>query len=230
MSPLQVDIHSHLIPAIDDGIQSVDEGLEILREMEKLGYKKVITTPHTMEGSYDNTPEIIYGGLEKMKEAVKQAGIGITMEAATEYYLDETFMARLENEEPLMTFGDNYVLMETGFINEPPILKEVTFLLNIKGYKPVYAHPERYPYLAENSALLEEMIDRDIVFQINLVSLAGAYGRPVQKFAERLVDMGVVKMVGTDCHNMGHIDFVKKAVSTKYYEKLMRTELLNNTL
>ena len=230
MGPLQVDIHSHLIPAIDDGIQSVDEGLEILREMEKLGYKKVITTPHTMEGSYDNTPEIIYGGLEKMKEAVKQAGIGITMEAATEYYLDETFMARLENEEPLMTFGDNYVLMETGFINEPPILKEVTFLLNIKGYKPVYAHPERYPYLAENSALLEEMIDRDIVFQINLVSLAGAYGRPVQKFAERLVDMGVVKMVGTDCHNMGHIDFVKKAVSTKYYEKLMRTELLNNTL
>ena len=121
MSPLKVDIHSHLVPAIDDGIQSIEEGLDILREMEKLGYEKVITTPHTMQGSYDNTPETIFGGLEKMKEAVKQAGIGITMEAATEYYLDETFMARLENDEPLMTFGANYVLIETGFINEPPV-------------------------------------------------------------------------------------------------------------
>ena len=225
-----MDIHSHLVPAIDDGVQSIEEGLEILREMEALGYKKVITTPHTMQGSYDNTPEIIYSGMEKMQAAARKAGIGITMEAATEYYLDETFMARLENEEPIMTFGNNYVLMETGFINEPPMLKEATFLLSIKGYKPVYAHPERYPYLAQNKALLEEMIDRDVVFQINLVSLAGAYGKPVQKFAERLVDMGVVKMVGTDCHNMGHIDFLKKAVQTKYYQKLMQTELLNNTL
>ena len=143
MSPLQVDIHSHLVPAIDDGIQSIEEGLEILREMEALGYKKVITTPHTMQGSYDNTPEIIYSGMEKMQAAARKAGIGITMEAATEYYLDETFMARLENEEPIMTFGSNYVLMETGFINEPPMLKQATFLLSIKGYKPVYAHPER---------------------------------------------------------------------------------------
>jgi len=230
VSPLKVDIHSHLVPAIDDGIQSIEEGLEILREMEALGYEKVITTPHTMQGSYDNTPETILGGMGKMQAAAKEAGINIIMEAATEYYLDESFMARLENDEPLMTFGNNYVLFETSFMSAPPFLKEATFLMNVKGYKPVYAHPERYPYLMEDPGLLEEMIDRQVIFQLNVVSLAGAYGKPVQKFAEKMVDRGIIGMVGTDCHNMGHIQYVKQAIQTKHYKKLMQTPLLNNTL
>lgn len=230
VSPLKVDIHSHLIPAIDDGIQSIDQGLEILREMASLGYEKVITTPHTMPGSYDNTPEIILDGLAKMKSAIQEEGISITMEAATEYYMDDIFLHKLENDEPLMTFGKNYVLFETGFISPPPFMKEAIFLMNIKGYKPVYAHPERYEYLIQDKELLEEIIDRDVVFQLNLGSLAGAYGKPVQKFAEKLVDQKVVRMVGTDCHHMGHIDALKKTIQSKYYQKLMQLELLNNTL
>ena len=230
VNPLKVDIHSHLVPAIDDGIQSVEEGLEILRQMEALGYEKVITTPHSMPGSFDNTPEIILGGLEKMKAAVAEAGINIQMEAATEYYLDESFMSKLENNEPIVTFGGNYVLFETAFLNAPPFLKEATFLMNIKGYKPVYAHPERYMYLMEDKNLLQEMVDRQVVFQLNAVSLGGAYGKPVQKFAEKLVDEGVIGMVGTDCHNMGHIEALKRSVQTKHYKKLMQSELLNNTL
>ncbi|GAB5524406.1 MAG: capsular polysaccharide biosynthesis protein [Roseivirga sp.] len=230
VSALRVDVHSHLVPAIDDGIQSIEQGLDILREMEALGYEKVITTPHTMPGSFDNTPEIILSGLEKMKAAVKQAGINITMEAATEYYLDEVFLKMLENNEPLMTFGNNYVLFETGFMSPPPFMKEAIFMMNIKGYKPVYAHPERYEYLIQDKALLEEIIDRDVVFQMNLGSLAGAYGKPVQKFAEKLIDQKVVKLVGTDCHHMGHIDALKKTIQSKYFQKLMQLELLNNTL
>lgn len=230
VSPLKVDVHSHLVPAIDDGIQSIEQGLEILREMENLGYEKVITTPHTMPGTFDNTPEIILSGLEKMKTAVKEAGINITMEAATEYYMDEVFLKMLENNEPLMTFGNNYVLFETGFMSPPPFIKEAIFMMNIKGYKPVYAHPERYEYLIQDKALLEEIIDRDVVFQMNLGSLAGAYGKPVQKFAEKLIDQKVVRMVGTDCHHMGHIDALKKTIQSKYFQKLTQLELLNNTL
>lgn len=230
VSALKVDIHSHLVPAIDDGIQSIDEGLDILREMAALGYEKVITTPHTFPGSFDNTPEIILAGLEKMKAAVKEEGINITMEAATEYYMDDIFLQKLENDEPLMTFGKNYVLFETGFMSPPPFIKEAIFMMNIKGYKPVYAHPERYEYLMQDNELLEEMIDRDVVFQMNLGSLAGAYGKQVQKFAEKLVDRKVVRLVGTDCHHMGHIDALKKTIQSKYFQKLMQLELLNNTL
>ena len=186
--PLEVDIHSHLIPAIDDGIQTVDEGLDILWAMVELGYKKVITTPHTMIGSFPNSPKTIHGGFNGMKKAIAEANIPIKMEVATEYYLDESFIERLDNDEPLMTFGDNYVLFETSFMNEPPFLKEATFKMTIKGYKPVYAHPERYLYLIQNEELLEEMIDRSVYFQLNLNSLSGCYSKPVQKFAEKLID------------------------------------------
>lgn len=227
---LKVDIHSHLIPAIDDGIQSVNEGLEILSEFESLGYERLITTPHTMWGSYDNSPETILPGLKVMNEAIEENGINLKLEAATEYYLDEHFMARLEKGEDLMTFGNNYVLVETGFINEPPELKEASFHLSMKGYKMVFAHPERYMYLQENNGLIEELIDRDIVFQMNAASLTGYYSKPVQKLAERFIDMGIIKMVGSDCHRMDHIDLLKEARATKYWDKLMRLDLLNNSL
>lgn len=227
---LKVDIHSHLIPGIDDGIQNEQAGLAILKEMEEMGYEKVITTPHTMWGSYDNTKETIMSGLEKMQKASLAHGLSIKMEAATEYYLDEHFMKQLLSGDELMTFGDNYVLVETGFINEPPELKEASFQLSMKGYQMVYAHPERYLYLQENKKLLEELIDRDIVFQLNAISLTGCYSKPVQKFAEKLIDMGAIKMIGSDCHHMKHIDLLKECQSNKYWNKLMKTDLLNNSL
>lgn len=227
---LKTDVHSHLIPAIDDGVQSMEESLEVLREMEGLGYQKVITTPHTMLGSFDNTPEIIYSGLEQVRAAIKKEEINIQLEAATEYFLDESFIQRLENDEQLMTFGDNHVLVETSFLNAPPQLKDASFQLTLKGYKMVFAHPERYLYLIDNKKLLEELVDRNIVFQLNAVALTGCYSKPVQKFAERLIDMNVPKLVGTDCHNMGHIDLLKQATTTKYWKKLMNLDLLNNSL
>ena len=195
-----------------------------------MGYEKIITTPHTIWGSYDNNPETILDGLKKMQKAIDDNGLSLKMEAATEYYLDEHFMKRLKEGEELLTFGNNYVLVETGFINEPPQLKEVSFHLSMNGYRMVYAHPERYLYLQENKQLVEELIDRGIIFQLNAVSLTGCYSKPVQKFAERLIDMDIIKMVGSDCHNMGHINLMKQAKNNKYWDKLMRMELLNNAL
>lgn len=198
--------------------------------MEALGYKKVITSPHTMWGTYNNTPENILSGLKSMQLAVEKERLGIQIEAATEYYLDEHFMAKVHSGEELLTFGKNYVLVETGFINEPPELKEASFHLSMKGYKMVYAHPERYLYLLEKPQLIEELLDRDIIFQLNAVSLTGCYSKPVQKLAERLIDMKAIKLVGTDCHNMGHIELLKDATTTKYWKKLLDLELLNNQL
>lgn len=227
---LNTDIHSHLIPGIDDGIQSIEQGLDILREMEFLGYKKVVTSPHTMWGTYDNTPEMIRAGLKTMQSAITKEGIAVELEAATEYYLDEHFMEKVHTGEELLTFGKNYILVETGFINEPPELKEASFHLTMKGYKMVYAHPERYLYLLEKPQLIEELLDRDIIFQLNAVSLTGCYSKPVQKLAEKLIDMKAIKLVGTDCHNMGHIELLKEATTTKYWKKLLDLELLNNQL
>lgn len=227
---LHTDIHSHLIPGIDDGIQSIEQGIQILREMEAFGYKKVITSPHTMWGTYNNSPENILSGLKSMQLAIEKERLTIQLEAATEYYLDEHFMERVHSEEKLLTFGKNYVLVETGFIHEPPELKEASFHLTMKGYKMVYAHPERYLYLLEKPQLIEELLDRDIIFQLNAISLTGGYSKPVQKLAEKLIDMKAIKLVGTDCHNMGHIELLKEATTTKYWKKLLDLELLNNQL
>jgi protein-tyrosine phosphatase len=122
------------------------------------------------------------------------------------------------------------VLFETSFINEPPFLKEATFKMTIKGYKPVYAHPERYLYLIQNDNLLEEMVDRNVFFQLNLNSLTGLYSKPVQKFAEKLIDKKIVSFVGTDCHYFGHIEYLKRTTQTKYFKKLLDLDLLNNSL
>ena len=111
---LTTDIHSHLIPGVDDGIQSIEEGLEILREMRALGYKKIITSPHTMWGTYNNTPDSIRSGLSKMKAAIEKEGIGIDLEAASEYYLDEHFLDLINSGEELLTFGKKHILLETG--------------------------------------------------------------------------------------------------------------------
>jgi len=227
---LTTDIHSHFIPAIDDGSQSMEETIDLLRHMEDLGYRKVITTPHTMTNSFDNTPEIIDEGLYQVKDSINKEGLNIEIEAATEYYLDDTFLSRLEKKEKLMTFGQNHVLVETGFMNEPPELKEASFLLTMQGYKMVLAHPERYLYLIDNKQLLEEILDRDILLQINIVALTGCYSKPVQKFAEKLIDMKVVSMAGSDCHNMGHIELMHEARNSKYYKKLLQLDLLNNSL
>jgi len=116
---ITTDVHSHLIPGIDDGIHSIEEGIDILLEMENLCYRRVITSPHTAWGTYDNTPESITNGLIKMRAAIKEKEINIELEAASEYFLDEHFMERLDSNQELLTFGDNYVLIETGFINEP---------------------------------------------------------------------------------------------------------------
>lgn len=227
---ITTDVHSHLIPGIDDGIQSIEEGLEILRTMEALGYKKVITTPHTMWGTYDNTQKNIRSGLKTMQEALEQANISIELQAASEYYLDEHFMQKLSADEELLTFGKNYILVETGFINEPPELKEASFHLTMKGYKMVFAHPERYLYLLEKPQLIEELLDRDIIFQLNAISLTGCYSKPVQKLAERLIDMKAIRMVGTDCHQIGHIELLKTASTTRYWKKLLELDLLNHQL
>ena len=228
--PLKVDLHSHLLPGIDDGVQSLEESLGILREMAKLGYEKVITTPHTMPENFPNSPETILPKYELVKNAIVKEGIPIKLEVATEYYLDESFIRKLDEDEPLMTFGDRYVLFETDFLNAPPFLKEATFKMSVKGYKPVYAHPERYLYLLQDSGLLEEMIDREVYFQLNLVSLTGHYSKPVKRFAEKLIDRKVIRFVGTDCHSMRHIDLVREVTQTKYFEKLMDLELLNNSI
>ncbi|WP_026950766.1 tyrosine-protein phosphatase [Algoriphagus mannitolivorans] len=231
LSWLGTDMHSHLIPGIDDGSKTMEESLSLLQRMESFGLKKVITTPHIMSEYYRNTPEIIQLGLEDLQKAAREAGIKLEIQAAAEYYMDEIFLEKVKNEEKLLTFGDNYILVETGFINKPQMLLEIIFHLEMAGYKPVYAHPERYQYLLTDKKLLEDLLERKLIFQMNLLSLTGFYSKPVKDFAEMLLEREAVSFLGTDCHNPRYLDMLESLPrNQKIYSKIRQMEWINSTL
>lgn len=230
VSPLTVDIHSHLLPGIDDGSQSMNDTLDFLHQFEGLGYKKVITTPHIMQDYYANTPAIILGKLAEVRAAAAESGLSIKIEAAAEYYLDEFFYSLIDTPEELLTFGPNYILFETGFINQPAILFDAIFKMKSQGLQPIFAHPERYSYLQGNYALANEIVERGALLQINMNSLTGYYSPAVRKTAEKLIDDGLVSFLGTDLHNERHMDVLRSAINKNYFDKLMDKGLLNNTL
>ena len=227
---LYVDIHSHLLPGIDDGSASLEETIELIKEFIDLGYKKLIITPHIMGDYFKNTPEIIQEKLDLVRYEVKKQGLLIELEAAAEYYLDEAFIQKLERGDSLLTFGDNYLLFETSFMNEPASLKETIFLIASSGYKPVLAHPERYVYMYNSFKKYEDLFNRGLYFQLNLSSLTGYYSKESKKIAERLIRSNMVHFVGSDCHGIRHLEAIKKARNEKIYSQLLDLNIYNNNL
>lgn len=230
LSLIGVDMHSHLIPGIDDGSQSMDETVVMLAKFESLGYRKLITTPHVMSDYYRNTPEIILKGLDKVRDTAAKLNLKIELEAAAEYYFDESLMGRLQRREKLMTFGDNYVLFEFSFMSEPVQVKELLFEMLTQGYKPVLAHFERYAFLFGKVDQAKAWRENGVNIQMNFNSLSGHYGPVVQKQAEALVDQNLIDFVATDCHRIDHLMILEENLNKKYYNKLQQLELKNPTL
>lgn len=228
--PSKIDMHSHLLPALDDGVQSYEESIRLISELVDLGYEKLITTPHIMGDMFRNSKDNILIELEKLRLELDRRDIEITIEVAAEYYIDEWFIELIEKDD-LLTFNDNYVLIETNFLSyHEQLFKEAIFKLKINGYKPIYAHPERYTYFWDDFDKYQEIKDFEIYFQINLVSLSGFYSPKVKSMAEKLIDSNMVEFVGTDTHSMDYIEAVKRALYFPSIEKLGSMELLNGKL
>ena len=226
--PLITDVHSHLLPGIDDGAKTIEDSIGIINQLMELGYKKFITTPHISIDRYPNTPEIILSKLAEMNAALKDKNIPVILEAAAEYYLDEALFEKVTKKEQLLTFGRNYLLFETNFIVEPFSLNEFIFQLASSGYKPVFAHPERYAYMTIEKATA--LRDKGVLLQLNLLSLLGHYSKAIQQFAYKMVDKGLVDLLGTDCHNANHARLMQEAHKNKYFVKAMNLPLLNHSL
>lgn len=227
---IKVDMHSHLIPGIDDGAKSMEESIELIRSFKELGYKKIITTPHIMSDYYKNTPEIIQTGLLKLREELSRQKIEMKIEAAAEYYLDYDFSDKIHTEK-LLTFGKNYLLFEVSYLNEPDNIDGIIFELQTSGYNIILAHPERYPFWYNNPKRFETLKDKEVLFQININSLAGHYSPGAKKTAEKLIELGMVNFIGTDCHHANHLKYLEDALKQPALHKLVESgKLLNHTL
>jgi len=227
-SVLKTDIHSHFIPGIDDGSPDMETTIALIEKMQALGFKKIITSPHVMSDFYQNSSEIILNGLADVRKELKAKNINMEIDAVAEYYIDYEFEQKI-GKEKLLTFGDNYILVELSFMQAPRNLFEIIFKLQLEGYKVVLAHPERYNYYTMKD--YEEFISRGVILQINFLSLIGYYSPQVKKKTESLINSDMVSLVGTDCHNMNHAELYKKCQTQKSWHDLVNSgKLLNATL
>ena len=227
---LRVDLHSHLIPGIDDGSQSMEESLSLLRGMRSLGYEKVITTPHIMSDAYKNTPKNIKEGLAKLREATLNEGIEIEIDAAAEYYLDDGFVDLLEQGE-MMAVNGKYLLFETSYVSKPLRTEEMIFEITSAGYTPIMAHPERYRYIKEPMQEYGRFKELGVLFQVNLNSFGGHYGRSAKVLADFLSKNGMIDYLGSDVHHQKHVSSLKNIFLSDAYGKIFEhNQILNYEL
>jgi protein-tyrosine phosphatase len=205
-SRLSCDMHSHLIPGIDDGAPDMEISLRLIRGLIDLGYKKIITTPHILSDIYPNTPATIKPGCQDVLAELQRQKISVEFSAAAEYLMDDHFIRMLEENDPLLTLKDKMVLVELSFAVPAINLKEILFQMQIKGYQPILAHPERYLYFGANKDWYDQLKESGCLFQLNLLSLRGYYGKASLELAQYLVKKKYVDLLGTDLHHERHLE------------------------
>lgn len=206
-----IDIHSHMIPGVDDGVETVEESVAMISKLQNLGYRRVITTPHVMWDCYRNTPEIILGKLDEVRQASKAAGLTIEIGAAAEYFLDEHFHHLLNTGQQMLTLPGNRLLVELPYSTPLMNTSETLFSIVEKGYQPVLAHPERYTYFYSDPSIYKKLADGGCELQVNILSLSGYYGENISKMAEWLLKNNLVTFLGTDAHKIQHLDMIQRS-------------------
>ncbi|WP_276091090.1 CpsB/CapC family capsule biosynthesis tyrosine phosphatase [Pedobacter sp. JY14-1] len=224
---LGVDIHNHLLPGIDDGSKTVMESIEYISKMMNLGFEKLICTPHIFKELYPNTAETINPALQLVKDALSAAGLKIEISSAAEYMVDENF--KISGD--LLCLPSKNILIEMSYLNETPNIEKTIFDLQIKGYSVILAHPERYNFYHSDLRRLKRYKDMGVLLQLNLLSVAGYYGKEVKKAAEYIIESKLYDVAGTDLHHDRHLSALSSVVESGIlYKKLGSYPFLNRQL
>lgn len=231
--PFRTDVHCHILPGVDDGSPDLDTSVGLVARMQRWGISRIIATPHITDTSFPNTPDTLDPALSALQARLSADGNDITLVRSSENRLDDFFIEQFQlgNITPM---PDNYILVECSFIQPPWQLEQTLFDLSIKGYRPVLAHPERYFYFHNrNFSHYAKLHDSGTLFQINVLSLAEAYGKTEKKVAEGLIKRGYVDFLGTDLHNHRHADAIDRYLassSSRSHFRDLDGHLLNDTL
>ncbi len=227
-SILGADLHSHLLPGIDDGAPDLETSLALIQQLQQLGFQRIFTTPHVMADIYPNSKNQILRKRDEVQDALDELGIDIEFGAAAEYYIDPNFAGMLKGEQ-LLTLPGNRVLVEMSFHQPYRNLHNILFDLQMKGYHPILAHPERYSYYrtADDYENLKAM---GCALQINLLSLTGYYGKPVQSAAKTILGLGLADFLATDLHHARHAANLQQALSHEWVVKTLQATVFQNNL
>ena len=223
--PGYVDIHSHILPGIDDGASTLEDTKFLLEEMRQLGFTKVITTPHTMNNVWDNTTETITMALNEVNALLT---LPFALKAASEYALDESVIQKANNKT-LLTIKENYLLVELSYLNAPIQLYDFLYELQLAGYQIILAHPERYAYYHNNRKEYLKLKKVGCYFQLNLLATVGYYGKEVADTAHYLIKENLYDFTGSDIHHKHHIKAFQNKL-THNDGKNITALMLNNAI
>jgi tyrosine-protein phosphatase YwqE len=218
---LGTDTHSHILPGIDDGAPDAATSLQLIEGLLELGFHSFTATPHVMEDMFRNNTDTIMRAHEKLTCAMKDVQMHVPVTVAAEYLMDGNFEQLLTSKEPLLTIQDNWVLFEISFVQPPRNLKQLIFEMQLQGYHPVIAHPERYGYYHSKKSALEELHALGCYFQSNLLSFSGYYGPAAQQAAEYLAEKGFTSILGTDLHHQRHLEALRELKLTNGLKKVL---------
>lgn len=231
MLPVTVDMHSHILPGIDDGSPDIETSVLLVRGLYDLGIRTCIATPHIIGDLYPNTHETIEAALDPLRTALQLANVPMRVTAAAEYMLDDFFMELLQRSTPLRTLQNNLVLTEMPYTSEPGNLQEIVFHIITNGYQPVLAHPERYLYFHQDLKYYTKLKDLGFILQVNLLSITGYYGKTVAMAARYILDKGLAGLVGTDLHHGRHLVAFQSLQNQQLFNKYVKDrDLMNKDL
>lgn len=215
------EIHCHLLPGIDDGAPDVGTSVLLVRSLIGLGCNHIIATPHIIGDMYRNNLETISASAEKLKAELIRNDISIKIDFAAEYMMDDYFMNLLKTNTPLLSYNNNHILTEFSYATPPSHVEDISFEIQMKGFKPILAHPERYSYYHNNLDQYDRFKELGFLFQINLLSLIGYYGKGVKKVADYLLKNNMVDFAGSDTHHERHISGLPLALENVDIKKLL---------
>jgi protein-tyrosine phosphatase len=219
-----IDMHSHLIPSVDDGAKDVNDSLLLIKGLKDLGFKKLITTPHTLQDIHPNTIYTLKKGHSLIQNSIPE---GVTLTLSSEYYMDEQFQNQVDANE-LLPLPGNRLLVEFSQISRPHDIEEVFFDLSIKGYQVILAHPERYLFFHKQFNYYQRIKEMGVELQVNALSLTDHYGKGIRSIAEKLIEKNMIDFIGTDTHHLNHIEVLKKVPASKHFAMLVDSGLLKN--
>jgi len=225
--PFTTDMHSHILPGIDDGSPDVQTSIELVKGLMALGVDTSIATPHIIGDLYRNNPDTINSALKLLQDELKKQEIDFKVSAAAEYMLDSYFFELLNGKTKLLTLKDNIILTEFSYASVPEDPGKMSFAIIMEGYTPILAHPERYPYYYGNYPMYHHLVDLGFLLQVNMLSLAGHYGKDALKVAQYLLKNDLVSYIGTDMHHDRHLRGLSDSRNLKTFNQLLSNRKWN---
>lgn len=218
--PFKTDIHNHVIPGVDDGSKDLETSVHLIKKMNEMGIDKIIATPHRTDETFENSIETIEPKFILLRDALKENSVDVDLNYSFEYRMDEGFI-KMKDAGLLKPLKDNYILVENSFIQPLWNLDDLIFDLKLKGYFPILAHPERYNYYHSNKSFYKHLKSLEVLFQVNVLSLSGCYGKDVQDTSMWLLKNDMVEFMATDIHHNNHIIALEQFLVSSQYKKLI---------